>query len=394
MHRISHARWLPVRPMALAVSLLFAVAAHAQVENQVQINTLTSAQAGGCYPGTAGTDSTMFVRASPAFVGCDTQDINPNFCLARREFAGDGANGAIVSFSDMALLRPGVTGDGDVVFFVNNLDLCVMASNQTQQDACYGLPSSTFVHGIAVEPQGNEIAAIPRDLFNISNPANAIQIAQVGTFPTLTLLNSFSLISPTIYPETLDFMTRGSWIVFDASSSPTTGGAWGLYLIHRNTGQVLTLAPPVLGYELRNPVFGQTSDDVIAFDAVSTTTGFATVLTADLLTGAVRKIADLSTSAGVPSFNGDDTKLVFTREDATVFSGASLRERALAADRITPAGPEQAHLSDGGYGTVYRRGTLDDTATPCPEPSAGLGLAASAAFLWLLRRRSARTSPE
>ena len=122
----------------------------AQVENLVQINTLAPAQAGGCYPGTAGTDSTMFVRASPAFVGCDTQDINPNFCLARREFAGDGANGTIVSFSDMALLPPSVTGAGDVVFFVNNLDLCVMLSDQTQQDACYMLPPSTFVHAMAL----------------------------------------------------------------------------------------------------------------------------------------------------------------------------------------------------------------------------------------------------
>jgi hypothetical protein len=367
--------------------------AEAQIEDLLQINTLTAEQAGGCYPGTAGDDSTMFVRLVPGGSQCDTLDLNNNLCLTRRESAlGDGANGRVVSFGDMALLRPAVYADGSVVFFPNNLDLCVMVSNDFQNEACYNLPPTFFVHNIAVEPQGTLLGLIPRDLNNINVPANAIQLFQIGAFPSLALAATYQFASPLLYPESLDLMTRGPWIAFDGASSLLPGADWGIYLVDRFTSGLHTLIPPVAGYQLRNPVFGQTSDDVIAFDAVDTTTGQTTVLTANLMTGEVRKIAEIAFGAGIPSFNGDDTKLVFNREDATVFSTISLRERSLSSDRITPVGPEQPHLSNGGYATVYRRGSFDASATPCPEPGVAIGLSFSILGLALLsQRRSSRT---
>ncbi len=375
--------------LLLAV-VAFAPAAHGQIENMIEIQTLSAADAGGCYVGASGSDATMFIRAAPGGTTCDFGDLNPNFCLHRREFPADGADGAAVSFSDMALLRPTLQGDGEVVWFVNNLDLCVMFSNQVQQDACYMLPPTFFVNSVAVQPQGALLGMVPRDLFNINVPANAIQVFGIGSFPSLTLLATLQFTNPLVYPETLDFMTRGSWIVFDASTTPTAGGAWGLYLVNRVTGAFRTLAAPVAGYELRNPVFGQTSDDVIAFDAIDTSTGQATVLTADIVSGAVRKVAELATPMGVPTFNGDDSALVFNREDASVFSTVSLRERPLSADRITPTGSETAHVANGGYATIYRRGAFDDSAVACPEPGMVTGLAISLLWMRLAPRRSGR----
>ena len=291
----------------------------------------------------------------------------------------------------MAQVRPSLLGDGSFVFFVNNLDLCFMASAQFQQDICYNLPPTFFAHAIAVDPQGVLLGMVPRNLGALGTPVNALQVFGLGVFPNLTLLATYPFNSPTIYPETLDFMTNGPWIVFDASDSQMAGGQWGLYLVDRFTAQLHVLAPPIAGYELRNPVFGQTSDDVIAFDAVDTTTGQATILTANLLTGDVRKIADITFAAGVPTFNGDDTAIVFNREDAGVYTTVSLRERALMPDRITPTGAEQPHLSDGAYATVYRRGTFDDSPIPCPEPDATLMLASSIVCLGLLKRRRDRS---
>lgn len=374
-------------PLVLALGL--ATSAQAQVENLITINTLAGNEAGGCYVGSTATDdATMFIRAEPGLAGCDVSDPFDDFCLARREFAGDGQNGQSVSFSDMALARPTVIGDGSVTLYVNNLDLCLMATDQFQQDICYNLPGPTgfFIHSIGVEPRGVLLGVVPRDLNNVNLPVNALQVFGLGTFPGIQLLATYPFINPLIFPETVDLMNNGEWIVFDASDSQAAGGNWALYLINRNTAELRTLAPAIAGYELRNPVFGQTSDDVIAFDAVSTTGGPSAVLTANIVTGAVRKVADITTPGGVPTFNGDDTRIIFNREDAGVFSTVSLRERALANDRITPVGAEAAHLTNGGYATIYRRGTFDDTPVPCPEPGFGGALAVASLALVGLRR--------
>jgi hypothetical protein len=379
---------------AVALATLAGSGASAQVASLIQINTLTSEQAGGCYPGTSGADATMFLRAAPGFTGCDFGDFNNDVCLARREFAADGPDGREVSNGDTALLRPSVYGDGTIVFFVRNFDLCVMESDDLQQDVCYNLPNpggqSAFVHFVSASPQGNLLGLIPRDLNNINLPANVIEIRLIQTYPNVPIAASYQFISPALYPDSLDFMARGPWIVFDASDSPFLGGNYGLHLVDRNTGQLLTLAPPVAGYQLRNPVFGRTSDDVIAFDAIELATGQTTVLTADLLTGAVHEIAQVNVNPAVPSFNGDDTAVIFHREDAGVFSAISLRSRGVDADRVTPVGAEKPHLANGGFPWMYRRGTFDDSPIPCPEPGRALGVAVGALAVVQLSRRRPR----
>lgn len=391
--RVDLIRARTMAPLSITLFLVAAGAfvpevARAQVETLITINTLAENEAGGCYVGNVASDATLFIRAEPGLSGCDPSDPFDDFCLARREFASDGANGRSVSFGDMALTRPTVTGDGSFTLFVRNLDLCLMATDQLQQDICYDLPGPNgfFVNAIGVEPRGQLLGVVPRDLSNINVPVNALQVFALGPFPGITLLATYPFLDPLIFPETVDLMSNGEWILFDASDSQLPGGTWALYLLNRNTGELRTLAPAIAGYQLRNPVFGQTSDDVIAFDAVSTTGGDSAVLTANLLTGDVRKIADIATPGGVPSFNGDDTKIVFNREDPGVFSTVSLRERALAGDRLTPIGAEAPHLSNGGFATIYRRGAFDDTAVPFPEPAIAGGLAIAMTMLLGLRR--------
>ena len=77
----------------------------------------------------------------------------------------------------------------------------------------------------------------------------------------------------------------------------------------------------------------------------------------------------------------------FHREDAGVFSQISLRTRAVDADRVTPTGTEQAHLSNGGFPWMYRRGTFDDTPIPCPEPDTALGFGVGTLLVSRLSRR-------
>ena len=358
------------RSVAVALSFLCSAPALAQVAGQVQITTMLESETGGCYVGTAGPDATMFLRLNPGGTGCDTQDFNPNLCVTRLETAGDQPNGTIVSFGDSSLLRPSVAGDGSFTWYSTNIDLCLFQTNTVQQDICFNLPPTTYVHFTSVSPSGGFIVMVPRDLGNINVAANVIQLFQ-ASFPTLPLLGTYQFFSPVIYPDSVDIMGKGEWAVFDASTSPFPGGNWGLYVVNLNTGELRTLVAPIAGFELRNPAFAQTSDEVIAFDAWELSTGVNTVLTANIVTGDVREVAQTSV-LGVPGFNGDDSALIFDREDAATFSTVSMRSRALATDRITPVGAEQPWIANAGYGVVYRRGTWDTTAVVCQTAIPGV----------------------
>ena len=343
--------------------------AAAQVADLVQVTTLLPAETGGCFVGTPGTDETLFLRSFPGFTGCDLFDGNSDLCLMRRG-PGDPAGGTQLSFGDSALLRPSMPADGGFVWFVRNLDLCLAPIDPVQQDICFNLPPTTFVNNASVSPDGSRIALVPRDLNNINLPANAIQLFQ-ASFPTLPLLASYPFVSPPIYPETIDAMAVGDWLVFDASDTPLASGNWGIYVLNVVTGQLRTLIAPIAGYQLRNPAFAQTSDEVITLDAFNNLTAVNTVLTVNIVTGEVREVATTAIF-GVPGFNGDDTALVYNREDATVFSGASLRSRPMAADRISPAGAEVNWVTDAGYGVIYRRGVFDPSPVPCTAQLPGI----------------------
>lgn len=361
-----------MRLITIATLLFVAAPVFAQVAALVQVNTLQPAQSGGCFVGTAGSDATLFLRLMPGSTGCDTGDFNPNLCLTRLETPGDQPDGSIVSFGDSSLLRPSVTGDGSVALFSRNIDLCLMSTGTAQQDICYNLPPTWYVHSATVNPQGDRIVMVPRDLNNINVPANAIHFFAAGPFPQLQLLNTWQFFNPVIYPESVDPMTGGDWILFDASTSPFVGfGVWGLYLVNKTSGALHTLVAPIAGYELRNPSFAQTSDDVIVFDAYETATGINTVLSANIVSGEVREIAQTAVF-GVPGFTGDDGAVVFNREDAGTMSTISLRRVAVGADRITPLGAESGVVTNGGYGVVYRRGTFDPSAVACQAAIPGI----------------------
>ncbi len=370
----------------------------------IQVNTLTAAEAGGCYVGPTGpTEATAFVRLEPPDVGCRASDpINPNICISRREFASDGPNGTAITFQGATYRRHSMSADGEFIWFMYALDLCVLPSDidvtvpppQREEETCYELNNSsgtnrTFVFSAAVSPRGDEVGVIPGS--SVFSPANAIQV-RATQLPTLPLTASYSFIQPLLYPFTLDFMTNGDWIVFDASSTSSGSGTWGIYLIRRSDRTLHTLVPPIAGYELRNPAFAQTSDDRIAFDALELATGTVTILTADLLTGDVREIATTDQIYGNPSFTTDDGALVYNQNDPAEYSLVSLRSRPLDTDGITPTGPEQPWIDGGAFPMVYRRGIFFTTPIPCPEPGLGTGIAAAVAAVGVLGRRRMRRS--
>ena len=313
-----------------------------------------------CYGGTAGTDHVMFIRANP-FSDCNIFK-GGDFCLARREFAGDGANGKAVSLLDVIVIRPSVTGAGDLVAFTERgFNVCFMQTQFEDVEVCFGRDQLEGLdpHSASYSPDGTRVAITRLDPDNSFNPTNDIYV--VDTNLILQEFYDVAVAGPGgsfLQIETVHFTVDGDYLVFDAFNPVT--GLWGIYAVGRTTSAVLTVVAPVAGLAIRNPSLAKTSDDHMVFDAIDVSTFATSVLAANLQTGAVSLIANTDVP-GFPSYTGDDGAVVFGVGDNTVLTLSSMDIQPVAADRMTPVGVPTRWLTDGGAPAVYRRGNWDGT---------------------------------
>jgi len=327
------------------------------------------------FPGTAGSDSTLFVRFNP--------DIGANF-LWRREPPIDGAVDFPLSNFDVKAARPAVLGDGSEAVFVDSIDgLCSIRTDGTETEFCD--PSvSGVVSSVAISPDGNRFSFVLRNQFS-GDPENEIYVFDDRIAPPNDL-SIFSIEAPAIdaatiasilFADQMDFSADGRWLVFDALTQVDFLGSgagaaavrvWAIYAVDLSSGAIFTIVPPERGINIGYPALAQTSDSHIVFDVVDQQTGNGAVLAGNLDTGALAKIADLagtpmSPAFGIPSYTGSDDAVIFSQADPFVNSGVSLEKQGVAADRITPSGAQTVWLEDADFGVIYRRGVF------VPEPA-------------------------
>lgn len=346
------------------------------------------------FPGTAGSDATLFVRF----------DAGANF-LGRREIPSDGAGGKLLSFFDVKAARPAVLGDGSEAVFVDSINgLCSIRTEGTEAEFCD--PSvSGVVSSIAVSPDGNRFSFVLRNLVS-GDPENEIYVFDDRIAPPNDL-SIFSIEAPAIdaatiasilFADQMDFSADGRWVVFDALTQVDFLGSgagaaavrvWAIYAVDLSSGSIFTIVPPERGIDIGYPSLAQTSDNHIVFDVVDQQTGNGAVLAGNLDTGALAKIADLAGTPafpafGIPSYTGSDDAVIFSQADPFVNSGVSLEKQGVAADRITPSGAQTRWLDDADFGVIYRRGVF----VPEPAPTWLVACAWGALALLARRRRS------
>ncbi|MGF1528238.1 MAG: M4 family metallopeptidase [Candidatus Competibacterales bacterium] len=291
--------------------------------------------------------------------------------LGRREPAlGDG-NFGVDPFGSTVGVRPariGVTGDGQAgIFVAPDNDLCVFSTNGAFLD-CLGLPG--LASSVAISRDGTRVGYVP--LVN-GTPINAIAVLDIdGDSNDQT--NQYTLVAPTftegltvnsiVRADDLDFSNDKRLLVYDALNELTLEDGsrtqvWSIYAIDLNTGNTLTLIPPVAGLDIGYPAMGQTRDDLMAFDAVDPATGVTRVYVANFSTGSLAPLAEFDGRFSVPSFSGDDRALIFSGPDAATATGTSLIRVALSEDRLSRVGEFVTWLADADFGTVYRRADFD-----------------------------------
>ena len=347
------------------------------------------------FPGTAGSDSTLFVRFDA--------DIGANF-LGRREIPSDGPGGAFLSAFDVKAARPAVLGDGSEAAFVDSINgLCFIRTDGSVAEFCDARVSGA-VSSIAVSPDGNRFSFVLLDLVS-GDPGNEIYVFDerkappndLSIFPIEAPAIDAATIASILFADQMDFSADGRLIVFDAltqvdflgsGSGAAAARVWAIYALDLSSGTIFTIVPPERGIDIGYPSLAQTSDIHIVFDVVDEVTGNGAVLAGNLDTGALAKVVDLAGTPafpafGIPSYTGSDDAVIFSYQDPDplVLSGVSLAAQGVAADRITPSGAPTAWLDDAGFGVIYRRGVF------VPEPASTWLVAFAWSALAILARR-------
>jgi bacillolysin len=305
------------------------------------------------------------------FIYYDTE--KGNYLLGRRE-QEDPEIGVQLSCHTVAEKKPCVSGDGSLVIFVNSqYDLCKIDSNPSECEECLGYPGLT--NSIALSPDQRQFAIIFFNQFGM--PSNSIGVIDIETSEA----KSFHLTSPVfdgdfsmntiLLADTMDFTADSKYIIYDAFNviqlaNESMIGTWSIYAIDIETGQIQTIVPPALGYDISYPGLSQTSDNFITFDVLDIENQLSFICTGNLNTGEL-KIASLAlNSYGIPSYNGDDTGIIFTSaNNYATPTGGSILEQAVSDDRITPVGSPSVYMVDGEFGVIYRRGAFN-------PPSSGI----------------------
>lgn len=288
------------------------------------------------------------------------------YYLARRETTGDGTAGSFLSHYAIRAAKPSISGDGTLAAFVDAYnDVCFIATDGSAEEECVGYAG--WAHSVALSRDQNQLAFVMLD--EQGYPDNTITILNLITEEAQTYTLKAPLLDGgtinVLQADMMEFTGDGKGLVYDAYNelsftSGATLGLWSVYKLDIASGQVVTVIPPIEGFDIGNPSLGKTGDHLLTFEVIDGAAGQSTVFTANTFTGDLVEIITMEPGPllASPSFTGNDRGLVFAYPDAYAYTGSSCWRQALAADKITPTSADPTlWVDDGALCTVYRRGT-------------------------------------
>ena len=293
------------------------------------------------------------------------------YLLGRRE-EGDPSIGLQLSCNAVAEKKPCVSGDGSLAVFVNSLyDLCMIDTNPSSCEVCLGYPGLT--NSVALSPDGKLFGIIFLDQYGL--PSNSISVLNIETLEAKT----FQLTAPVfdgdfsintiLFADTMEFTADSKFIVYDAFNvielaNGSKIGAWSIYSIDLETGHTQTIVPPALDYDISYPGLSQTSDNFITFDVLDVKNQLSYIFSGNLNNGELKVVSTTLNSYGIPSYNGDDTAIIYTSaNNYATPTGGYLLKQPIMGDRITPEGSSSSYMIDGEFGVIYRKGTFSPPAS-------------------------------
>jgi bacillolysin len=306
-------------------------------------------------------DATLFVF----------RDANGYF-LGRRELSADGADGARLSSGTISPSRPSVSGDGSIAIYVDDTkDVCVIRTDGTLKETCLGFPAQgVLVSSIAMSPDSNKFGLVLfKDSTHLDNKILVVDIAKNTTTEYRLVAPAYdgTTLATVAFADAMVFTSDGRFLLYDAfnviQAQGTAIGVWSIYALDLVGKQTLTILPPLPGLDIDFPALGHTNDDLMAFEIYDPSSGMVTVAAGNLLTGQLAAVGTERGIDSVPSYTGDDNGIVFAGPAATPTGSSLILQRLVTADHVQPSGPPTTWLNDGGYASMYRRGTYGGPTT-------------------------------
>jgi len=324
-------------------------------------------------PVVQGDDATLFL----AYLYDDFWGTVDGPYLVRRDPAlGDSTAGTVMNtWAYPAQSRVSVTGDGTfAVFVTDDLDLGVIETADAEGVTAEFLGAPGSIGAVTMSPDGSRYAFVLLDEFGALTSQITVYDAISDTAQSLDLyvpLMDGERLDIVQFADAMAFLPDGQTLVYDAYSEfrIQDGGAvgsWTLFAIDVVTGNIQMLINLSEGLDFGNPSLGHAHPYLLTFEVIDKATGLSEVYTSNLQTGdshlirAVGSVGDL----GYPSYNGDDTAIIYTVPDQNTWTGYSLARQAVAPDGITPVGEPTLWQEDGGIGVVYRRGDYVSANNP------------------------------
>ena len=311
----------------------------------------------GTIPAVQAPDSTLCLRL-------DT--VQGNYYLVRKESAlGDASGGHTMDAAwYLSSERVSVSGDGSSAAFVGaDNDIGLIATDGSTIDFAN---SPGAYHSVAISPDASRVAVVLRNQ-STGLPENTINIIDINSsvstpFALYGVTSEGSYIDVVDHADVMDFTADGRYLVYDAYCYSVTASGdildgWTIFAMDTTTGAIQTLLDVNTDYDFGNPALGNTHGNLIALDVTDKATGYSTVISGNLATGA-SGVVGTTYGLGVPGYTGDDSAVIFSLYDTTVASSFSLARQALAADGTTPTGSATWWLRDADYSAIYRRGTF------------------------------------
>lgn len=320
------------------------------------------------FPPVAGPDALLFVFDDAG------QD---EFFPGRREAGlGDPPPRVQLSAVPVAPKRPAVSGDGQIAAFAfARNDLCLTLTEAEFESAQECLGRAGLVHSVAMAPDSSKFGFVLLDARG--QPEHVITLVDLRS----QTAEEVPLAAPSIdgqqigtveFADVMDFTADGRFLIYDAYNSVPVAGSedlalWSVYAYDLLLRRTLVVVPPVPGHAVGNPSLRNTSDNFLLLDVFAQ--GENPVVAANLTDGSTAEVALTGDTPGLPAYKGDDSAVLYMVGGPETVIGTSLVRWALAADRITPSGPQELVRPGAAAGVIYRRGPYGGpapTLTPTP----------------------------
>ncbi len=264
------------------------------------------------------------------------------------------------------LSRPSVSGDGTLAAYIDTSNnVCTISTLDLTSPNC--LNPSVQAHSVALSPNKKKLAYVLTATPSVITIFDLLENTTDTLNITAPTTDNNVLLATIKNVDQLDFSGDSRTIYFNAFNEITyldnnTTSSWSIYTVNITDQQIRSVVPPIKGIDFGYPSLGNTQDNLLTFTGFDAASNTTYIFAADLDLGIAKQLVGINTIDAAPSFNGNDSAIIYTN------AGNLYRQNVSTVDHVTASGNATLWQANARFGVIYRRGTFLGPNLP-PEGS-------------------------